>query len=213
MPLRTPLRLGILSCALATERVGSPHPGAVVRRASERRRMCGFQARMAAVPGGRYAPERIRTADALLRTEALYPLSYGGWHTDYTDAARIGSTAPPTACSKPAVSVILPRFAAARRWRGSSQEDWRSACLDAERTSPRTAAGIRWRASGPTRKASSGRSSRLACCRNWLHRPRRKRRPPSLGSLGRVPAPRVAVVRLLGATHAWISIVEEASVP
>jgi hypothetical protein len=29
------------------------------------------------VPGG-YALERIRTADALLRTEALYPLSYEG---------------------------------------------------------------------------------------------------------------------------------------
>jgi hypothetical protein len=30
------------------------------------------------------APERIRTADALLRTEALYPLSYGGRRPDYT---------------------------------------------------------------------------------------------------------------------------------
>ena len=37
------------------------------------------------------APERIRTADALLRTEALYPLSYGGRRNYYTaDDVRKG---------------------------------------------------------------------------------------------------------------------------
>ena len=42
----------------------------------------------------RNAPGEIRTPDALLRTEALYPLSYGGSYSDIITDCEYGGQCP-----------------------------------------------------------------------------------------------------------------------